>query len=165
MVGMTVFDHIRARIDVGRVVIVCALLFMWEWLGPDFNFAYARNSLSGLLWFFSILIGSGLNIYFLLKFVFVLVTRNRRLATLFAGIGWVILYFVNMAIGTMVALGQMDQSDISKPADLLMRAGVVASIAIGLAFNYLLGSIHFSATRLRSRPWQTMRERTAIALA
>jgi len=149
-------SDIKAKIDFGNIAIVGVLLFLWEWLGPNFYFAYAmQHSLQDhrvqyVLLFFLTLIGFAFNIYFICKFAFLMVTRKRRWITLAAGVAWFILIAINLAV--MVTREATREPDLSwQQAKVSEYTYHFVSIALGFGFNYLLGSIHFSApTRRRS---------------
>ncbi len=141
-------SNITARIDFRNIAIVGGLLFLWELIGPNFYFAYAMqhsmpdHRVQYVLLFFLGIIGYAFNLYFLGKFAYLIVTRDRRLRTLAAGVAWFILIALNLAV-------MMSREASTWPKVSWHQTQVIGypyhfvSIALGLGFNYLLGSIHF----------------------
>ena len=143
-------SDLKAKIDFRNIGIMGVLLFLWEWLGPNFYFAYAmHHSLQAhgaqyVLLFFLTIIGFAFNIYFICKFAFLMVTRKRRWVTLAAGAAWCVLIAINLAVAM--------SREVARAPDLSWQQAKFSeytyhffSIALGFGFNYLLGSIHFSA--------------------
>jgi len=141
-------SDLKAKIDFRNIAIVGVLLFLWEWLGPNFYFAYAmRHSLQDhraqyVLLFFLTIIGFAFNIYFICKFAFLLVTRKRRWVTLAAGAAWCILMAINLAF-LMSSEASRAPNQSWQQAKFYEYLYQFMSIALGFGFNYLLGSIHF----------------------